>query len=299
MTHLLEGFQQTFDVVHADNQALIEQSFALRYQVYCLEKDFEASSCFDEDKESDQYDMRSVHSLVYHRRLARYIGSVRLVLADRQAPDAPFPIENLCRNLHRARLAVAHRRASFQVAEISRFAVSKLRRAGAGNETDLTGISARPSSLAPAAKPENEILPHATLGLFTAIVRMSAANEVSHWYALMEPTLSRLLSRFGIYFQPVGPLLDHRGRRQPVMGDIDRVLARMFVERPDVWELITDAGRTWPLNESLAAQMCKPAADATLAASRPRDYSPYRLLEGVPAEGFERVFAKRIPVGAA
>jgi N-acyl amino acid synthase of PEP-CTERM/exosortase system len=247
MTHLVKGFHENFEVIQANKQALIEQSFALRYQVYCVERPFEPSICFQDGKETDAYDKRSVHSLVYHRGMDRYVGSVRLILADVQSPQAAFPIENLCGDLRRVRQALSD--TDFRVAEISRFAISKIRRSGSLVQKDSSRLIKQPS------KPASNILPHATLGLFAAIVRMSADNNITHWYALMEPTLTRLLGRFGIYFQPAGPLIQYRGMRQPVMGEVDRVLSRIYVERPDVWELITDSGRTWPLNEALVAQM--------------------------------------------
>lgn len=300
MAHLLEGFQETFEVVQADKRELIEQSFALRYQVYCVEKAFEAPAGFENGKESDPYDARSVHSLVYHRRLGRYIGSVRLVLADGQTPEAPFPIENLCSGLRRARLVLSGMESRFRVAEISRFAISKLRRCGGQAAADGTAIAGQPCAPVQRSKPENGILPYATLGLFTAIVRMSASHGITHWYALMEPTLSRLLGRFGIYFQPVGPLVQHRGGRQPLMGEIDRVLARIFVVRPDVWELITNAGRTWPLNESLAARLqtakCPAQGRRQQAADCQRTFRPvaglsaYRL-KNTPGKGVQATAA--------
>lgn len=294
MAHLLEGFQEHFQVVEADKQELIEQSFALRYQVYCIEKAFEAPACFENGQESDPYDARSVHSLVYHRRLGRYIGSVRLVLADRQAPEAPFPIENLCSELHRARLFLSDNEPRFRVAEISRFVISKLRRCSGQETADRTLIANQPCSTVQGSTPENGILPYATLGLFTAIVRMSASHGITHWYALMEPILSRLLDRFGIYFQPVGPLVQHRGGRQPLMGEIDRVLAGIFVARPDVWELITNAGRTWPLNESLAAWMQTARCPGRVSRQQAADSQPaFRPAEGLPAYRLKNTPDKR------
>lgn len=245
MTHLVEEFKKNFKVIQADTPELIEQSLALRYQVYCVEKAFEPSANFEDGKETDAYDARSVHSLVYHRGLERHVGSVRLVLPDPEAPQAPFPIECLCPTLRapRVKASVA---GAFRVAEISRFAISKQRR---------HGKPGRRNRVAPIAGPDNSLLPHATLALFAAIVRMSAHQGVTHWYALMEPTLARLLSRFGIYFETVGPMVRHRGRRQPVMGAIDTVLAKMYLERPDVWRLITDFGRHWALDEGLVEEL--------------------------------------------
>jgi len=280
MTHLVKGFHENFEVIQANNQALIEQSFALRYQVYCVERPFEPSVCFEDGKETDAYDRCSVHSLVYHRGMDRYVGSVRLILADNQSPQAAFPIENLCDGLHRLRRVLSS--TEFRVAEISRLAISKQHK-GRGRSGKTHARAAG-------------ILPHATMGLFAAIVRMSADNNITHWYALMERTLTRLLGRFGIYFQPAGPMVQYRGLRQPVMGEVDSVLSRIFVERPDVWELITDSGRSWPLNDAVVAQLRDAKGDAE---RRGRDTlgtaarSVFRPVDEPGAHGFKRNFAKR------
>jgi N-acyl amino acid synthase of PEP-CTERM/exosortase system len=63
----------------------------------------------------------------------------------------------------------------------------------------------------------------------------------------MEPTLLRLLTRFGIHFRKIGPLIDYHGKRQPAIGNVDEVLAGIYAERRDVWETITDYGDVWPL----------------------------------------------------
>ena len=91
---------------------------------------------------------------------------------------------------------------------------------------------------------------HLPLGLIRSCVEMSVREGITHWAAMMEPALLRLLTRLGIHFNPLGPLVDHHGRRQPCWVDLDVMLRRVFAERPDVWDVITDGGRLWPLTEA-------------------------------------------------
>jgi len=65
----------------------------------------------------------------------------------------------------------------------------------------------------------------------------------------MEPSLLRLLTRFGIHFSPIGPAVDYHGIRQPCFASADEVLRRMHDESSAVWELITECGSLWPLDE--------------------------------------------------
>ena len=94
------------------------------------------------------------------------------------------------------------------------------------------------------------MMPHISLGLFAGIVRMSAQNNITHWLSVMEPTFLRFLSRYGIYFQKTGPVVDYHGKRQPAVASIDSVLSGIYAQRQDVWEIITDFGNVWPLGKN-------------------------------------------------
>ena len=78
-----------------------------------------------------------------------------------------------------------------------------------------------------------------------SLVRMSVSNGITHWCAVMEPTLLRLLTRLGIHFEPIGPLIEYHGRRQPCYIPLEVLLPRMQRERPDVWDVVTRGGRHW------------------------------------------------------
>ena len=106
--------------------------------------------------------------------------------------------------------------------EISRFAISKeLRDAGCAGNALLR------------------------LGLMQGILRLSVGMGITHWCAVMEPTLLRLLRVSGIHFQSLGPAIEHHGLRQPSFGCIGTVLARIKRERPAAWDYFTDGGLLW------------------------------------------------------
>ncbi len=136
-------------------------------------------------------------------------------------------------------------------AEISRFAVSKTFRRRANEEQTLIGGISDVS-----ADPRRRI-PNASLGLMQAIVAMAAKAGVTHLCAVMEPVLLRMLRRLGIHFLDIGPLVDYHGRRQPCYSDLDVLLARIWLEQPEVWELITQDGSLWPLNTDLLPSLRK------------------------------------------
>lgn len=239
-----DEFDGHFQVVPASTDESVIECQRLRYQVFCREhRIFTAQPAADE-LETDEFDERSVHSLLRHRVTGLPVATVRLVLGERARPADKFPME-VCLGEHiYTGLTDHHRTGRAKIAEISRFAVSKdfRRRAGEARqphtlERDLDGT---------ASDPGMRHHPYITLGLFKAIVQMSAENNVRYWCAAMEPTLMRLLGRFGIRFIPIGPLVDYYGLRQPCSAAVDDVLAGIRAKRPEIWRFITDDGACVP-----------------------------------------------------
>jgi N-acyl amino acid synthase of PEP-CTERM/exosortase system len=85
-----------------------------------------------------------------------------------------------------------------------------------------------------------------TIGLIRDLIRMSVEYGVTHWCAVMMPSLLRLLGRLGIHFAPAGPLVEYHGKRQPCYRECGDLLEQVRVEQPEVWAFLTDEGRIWP-----------------------------------------------------
>ena len=231
-------YRQYFDtlVVTDDDKELRDEALRLRYQVYCVENPFEDPGDNPEGLESDSFDARAVHCLLQHKRSRAMAGTVRLVLPNHDDPANSFALQEVCQDpliADRERFPIA------KMAEISRFCISKdfRRRQGdwlypQSNEPEDTGD-------------ERRVIPNMTLGLIEGLVRMSLENGITYWCAVMERPLLRLLSRLGIHFNNIGPLVDYHGRRQPCFIPLETLLRRVHEERPDVWEILTDGGRHW------------------------------------------------------
>lgn len=254
---IAETFYRYFEVIEANTPDLVDQTYQLRYQVYCVENAFEDPASFPDHREIDEYDgSRSVYSVIRHRQQGVITATVRLVLANDADISAPFPIENNCAESFESAGLATHLLPRAHIAEISRFAVSKNFKRRLGEAGTVAGIG--PESANYTADDPSQgarVLPHLILGLFTAIVRMSAAKDVKVWYAVMEQPLLRLLTRFGIEFKPIGGLVDYHGLRQPCYGIINHVLAGIWEKRPDVWRMITDDGKVWPLPPNYQGDM--------------------------------------------
>ncbi|KPQ01339.1 PEP-CTERM/exosortase system-associated acyltransferase [Marinobacter sp. HL-58] len=238
-------FNSVFQVEMATSQEAINEVFEVRYQVYCIDRSFENPSCFPDNREHDSYDPRSSHALIRHRKTGHSVATVRLVMAGNHPEQADFPMEAPClhRMSRRAREAVAGARRD-QIAEISRMAVSREFRRRLNEQNTVSGVSE--TACYKDAEKGKRAVPYISLGLFAAILQMSVRHNITHWMAVMEPAQLRLLKRFGVEFDHVGPVLEYHGLRRPAFTEAASLIDRIEKRRPDVWSLITDDGHYLP-----------------------------------------------------
>ncbi len=210
-----------FEVAVADTQERLKAAYCLRHQVYCVERGYEQG---EGALETDRFDARSGHALLTQRSTGRVVGTVRVVAPSLSGPTADLPMQRLCESNLFQMLPMG------STGEISRFSISK--------------------DLRDAACTGNALL---RLGLMRGIVEISSQMGLTHWCAIMEHTLLRLLRLSAIHFHPLGPAIEYRGLRQPSWGSISGVLGRIRRERPGLWDYITDGGSLWQEEDAEAA----------------------------------------------
>ncbi|HHJ80825.1 MAG TPA: PEP-CTERM/exosortase system-associated acyltransferase, partial [Candidatus Tenderia electrophaga] len=133
-------FQQNFEIVKAVTPELIDEAYKLRYQVYCEEKGYEDAGRCPDQREYDDYDCRSMHSLIKHKASGIYIGVVRLILPQCSSEGMPLPVEKFCNlNLSESHPHLASL-AKQSIGEISRFSVSKVFRRRIAEQGLVWGI---------------------------------------------------------------------------------------------------------------------------------------------------------------
>jgi len=235
---LVKDYNMLFDVVSADTPALLEECFKLRYQVYCLETGFEDKNQFVDHLESDIFDDRSISSLLIHKRTGITAGTVRLILPPNERLPDPLPVFNISHDLSGLSEQVLPRG---RTAEISRFSISKKFRQR-HYDSHIPGIEENIGD----DNNSQRVIPHITLGLMKAIVRMSVDHNISHWSVVIEPTLQRLLRKLGIYFITVGGMVEHHGKRRTLYNEISTLLDKIYETHYEIWAVITDYGKLWP-----------------------------------------------------
>lgn len=216
----------TFTVRIADTEPLRQQAFRLRHQVYCVENDFEPRRA--DAIETDSFDTRAPHALLFHRAVEEPIGTVRLVLPVADAAVGTLPIHAVCAADLFGRVGLP----LGGTAEISRFALSrervqKLQQTTGPDET-------------------RHILSFACLGLIAALRQIARAHDVTHTVAVMEPSLRRRLSILGLPMIEMGEPVNHHGVRVPCYTRIDQLEIQLKRLRPDLFPVLTaDVAAPW------------------------------------------------------
>jgi len=219
---LLERY---FSVVPANTGNLLEKVYRLRHQVYCDELGYEKQRA--NQLELDEYDKRSIHCLLFHKSSQTYVGCVRLILADSQNPDVPFPFELACGESLQWDFDSSAGTSRRKYGEISRLVITANFRRRRGEASVADGGS---ESLDASAEDERRLFPSIALGLYIAITAMGLNQGLDGVFAMMEPRLARLLRRFGILFQQVGAEVEHRGIRAPFFISRDNLFANLKLE---------------------------------------------------------------------
>lgn len=239
MQNLSNSFHANLEARIANSEELIGNAHQVRYKVYCVERGYEDQTKFPDRMERDKFDSESVHAVVRHKSSKRPVGVVRLVLPNKTSPNRRFPIETHFGHQFEARALNRFKFSRCNIAEVSRFAVSKqsLRQLHGRfvSESIYSKSSQNPSD-------PKHLLPHISLGLIAMLFAISQEHGISYWYAAMEPSLSRLLTRLGIQFTPIGPIMEYHGRRQPMIAKVSDLLGNIERNRKDFFKLITDVG---------------------------------------------------------
>jgi N-acyl amino acid synthase of PEP-CTERM/exosortase system len=220
MVSLFMPYRFTYGTIekHRDCDNILLHIFALRYQVYINEWNFESAGDHPDGLEHDEFDGHSVHIYASSDETNEVIGSIRLILDS----EFGFPIE---RNFDIPELPAEINRSS--IGEISRLAVSKEYRRRA-IDLKIFGAEQFASNQVPwyMAKDLN-IRRHCehelVRGLYIALYRDSKARGLKYWYAVMAKGLYIILKRWGIVFKQIGPARDYHGFRAPYLVNIESI----------------------------------------------------------------------------
>lgn len=203
------------------DDALLNRVFELRFQVYCLECGFLPSANYPDRREIDEYDANSAHFCAFDLR-DNLVGCVRLV-----RPDAlqTFPFQRHCSAL----LEGVTLPAPSEAAEISRLMVSQDYRRRRGDI--LASVTIQEGPAIPAHEMRDNS-PQILLSLYRQMYAFSLNNGIRYWYAAMERSLARALTRMNFGFRQIGPPTDYYGPVAPYLADLRELEALVGQSNP-------------------------------------------------------------------
>ena len=229
-----------FDFSVINNPTRLSESFGLRYEVYCKEREFLLPESYPSKLEIDSYDNHAIH-IGGSNQDGLMIGTVRLVLPS----SIGFPLFEHC-ELFPEYQHLGDKKSQQTAAEISRLAISKLYRRrqndglyGLEYRSDFENLDSseiKPNSRLPEGARDRRNKPEIILGLYKTMYQASKRQGITHWFVAMEKTLLRLLHRFNVDFNPIGPELDYYGPVSPYIAVVAEIEEHVYRHNPAMFE---------------------------------------------------------------
>jgi N-acyl amino acid synthase of PEP-CTERM/exosortase system len=164
-----------------DDPDLLEQSFRLRYQVYCVERAFLEASAYPDQRETDEFDDHSLHVGAVDAS-GSLAGTARVIKANRHG----FPMFRHCAFFPEVQMLDAPQ---VLPVEISRVAISR-------HCTRQSGARRRSEPF---------------LTLMKAVLQAAKLAGATHLIGATDAALHRWLVHYGLPYRVSGPTVDYYG----------------------------------------------------------------------------------------
>jgi N-acyl amino acid synthase of PEP-CTERM/exosortase system len=223
--NLGKAFKQYFDVVPAFSDALKDEVYRIRHQVYCEELAYEPQR--PDRRESDEYDPHSLHLLIRSVQIGEFMGCTRLVRTRPEDPLYPLPFEKSCAATLDRSIIDPAKLPRDSIGEFGRLAVLSQFRKRRGEENHATGLIQTFGSL---LRPR---FPYILAGLYLGTIELARVNGIDHLFVLTEERLVGHLRRLGVKIRTIGGPIEHRGQRLPSMMSPSGIIDDLnFIVRP-------------------------------------------------------------------
>lgn len=206
-TAILENFNNNFKVVIAKSKYEKDLIFKLRYEVYCLEFEYENPINSPNGKESDKYDDHSIHCMILHRRTGIIAGCMRLVIPKEDAECLSIPMLEFCADSLNHPTIHPEKLKKEKICEISRLTIARNFR------TKKNVLETNKEPCITFTEDEKCAFPLILPGLFLCTFALVGITKRHDVFAMMEPRLPRLLSRSGFHFTKTGETINFHGAR--------------------------------------------------------------------------------------
>lgn len=223
------GFRKYFRIDAAQDEALRDEVYHIRHQVYCEELKFEPER--PDRREIDDFDTHSIHCLM--RGVGEphsLVGCTRLVLAHPDDPDAPLPFERTCAQTLDRSIIDPAKLPRNRIAEVSRLAVCGRYRRRKGENREA--VSVHEEDFGNKDQPR---FPYIPVGLYMGAISLALHNNIDTLFVLTEPRLASHFARLGVDIRQIGGPVEHRGLRVPSVMDVQSIVKNMRLIMRPLW----------------------------------------------------------------
>lgn len=224
-------FKQYFEIVPAFSNALKNEVYRIRHQVYCEDLEFEPVR--SDGLETDENDPYSLHLLMRSVKTGEFVGCTRIVRPRPEDPHYPLPFEKTCAATLDRSIVDPAKLSRHDIAEVSRLAVIAGYRRRKGESNTAVGISGE--DFGTSNQPRFPFIP---IGLYLATTELARLNEIDTVFVLTEERLASHFSKLGFNLQYIGSPIEHHGKRIPSMMSVSGTIRNMRANLRPLYQAI-------------------------------------------------------------
>jgi len=220
--NLGKAFEQYFEIVPAFSDALKDDVYRIRHQVYCEELGYEPQR--PDRRESDEYDAHSLHVLIRSVKTGEFVGCTRIIRAQPQDPYYPLPFENICAATLDRSIVDPAKLPRDTIAEVSRLAV--IARFRKRKDEGKKPVSISDQDFGTPTQPR---FPYIPVSLYLATVELARLNGINTLFVLTDERLASHFRKLGVDIQTIGAPVEHRGKRIPSIINASDIIKNLGV----------------------------------------------------------------------
>jgi len=211
------NFPDIFQPVIAKSETQKDNTFALRYAVYCEELGLKPENVAH--MESDQFDKYSTHCYLNYSKDHIPAGTIRLVRPTHKGQK--LPIQAFLPDVIDDGEINPDNYKPSKVCEISRLAVPRhFRRQAVKNKTLIMPGTNQPLI---SFEQDRKYFPYIAIGLYFAALSIGIRAGICHCFVMIEPRLAKSLKYIGLPFVKIGPTVQYFGMRAPYYIQPDKI----------------------------------------------------------------------------
>ena len=236
LTEILDlgyAFKRYFEIVPAFSDGLKDEVYRIRHEVYCEDLEFEPVR--RNRRESDEYDVHSIHFLLRNIETQEFIGCARIILPRSGDPSYPLPFEITCadtldRSIIDPALSPRH-----SVAEVSRLAVIARYRRRKGEANKALDIRDEDFGVS-----QSRRFPYIPISLYLSTFELARLHKIETLFILTEERLALHFAKLGFDLKFIGPPVEHHGIRVPSMMSVSGTIKGMRPNLRPLYDVIAE-----------------------------------------------------------